>query len=93
MGVAKILTIQEYTCIHSYFRLKNITANEIAWVHLKEGQKNAYLEREEIDQKSGEAGYGRDNNVKHSKIDDAFMNFTLPTSPHDAALTKLNATN
>ena len=62
-------------------------------MRFKANLQEAYLEREEPEQTSGAAGYGRANNVKHDEMEDIFMNFALATAACDAAFTKLTTTN
>ena len=42
---------------------------------------------------AGAAGYGSANNVKHGKMEDAFMNFALAKAAGDPAFTKLLTRN
>ena len=51
------------------------------------------MDREEIEQIAGAAGYGRSNNIKHGEMEDSFMNFTSVTAAWDAAFTKMTTTN
>ena len=55
--------------------------------------QSSYLYREELEQTSGVLGYGSANNVKHVKMEDAFVNFVSATASRDAAFTKLTKTN
>ena len=55
--------------------------------------QEAYLEREELDQTAGAAGYGSTNSVKHGKMEDALLNFASATSARDENFTNITASN
>ena len=40
----------------------------------------AYLDREDLEQTAGAAGYGSVNNIKYDKMEDAFVNFVTTTA-------------
>ena len=91
MGVAKILATQEYT--HAYFMWNIITADDLTWVRFKANFQEAYLDRKDIKQTAGGAGYVSAKSVKHGKMEDDFMNFASDTAAKDAASTKLTSMN
>ena len=91
MGVAKILATQEYK--HAYHMWKSIAADNCTWVRFKSHFQEACLDREELDQTSGAAGYGSSNNVKHIVMEDSSMHLASATEARDAAFTKLTKTN
>ena len=91
MGVVKIHATQENN--HAYLMWKIIAANERTWVRFKAHFQEAYLNREDIEQKTGATGYGSFNNVKHGEMEDAFMNFALAMAARDVAFTKLTTKN
>ena len=72
---------------------KSLIANERTWVSFKELFQEEYLDKEELDQTSWVEGYGSANNVKHSEIEDTFMNFGSVTAACDSELTKLTTVN
>ena len=51
------------------------------------------MDREYIDQTPGSTDYGSANNVKHSEMEDALMNFASSKSERDTAFTKLTTTH
>ena len=51
------------------------------------------LDREDLEQIAGSAGYGSINNVKHGEMEDFFIDFALVTTARDADFTKLTTTN
>ena len=51
------------------------------------------MDREEIEQTAGAAGYGRSNNIKHGEMEDAFMNFASATAAQDTYFTDMTTTN
>ena len=69
MGVAKILSTQEYQ--HAYRMWKSIAADNIMWVRFKSHFQEACMDREDLEQTAREAGYGSANNVKHGEMEDA----------------------
>ena len=91
MGVAKILVAQEYT--YEYCMWKSLTANDRTWVRFKAHFQEAYLDREELKQTAGAAGYGTANYVKYGKIEDAFMNFASATAARGAYFTNITTMN
>ena len=90
-GIKRILVMLEYT--HAYRTWNNIVAYNCTWVQLELHFQESYLDREELEQTAGAAGYGSANNEKHGKMRDAFMNFASSTAARDAAFTKLTTTN
>ena len=91
MGVTKILKTQEYA--HAYHMWKSIADDDRTWVRFKAHLKEAYLDREELYQIAGAAGYGSANNVKNGKMERVFMNLASATAAQDAVFTKLNMIN
>ena len=63
MGVAKIMTLQEYA--HSYRMWKIIVADDCIWLQFKAHFQEAYLDIEELKHTAGTSGYGGANNAKH----------------------------
>ena len=91
MGIAQILSTQEYT--HEYCMWKSIASNELTWVSFEAHLQEAYLDREELEKKPEVACYSSVNNVKHGKMEDAFMNFASVISARDSAIKKLITKN
>ena len=91
MGIAKILATQEYA--HLYHMWKSIAADELIWVCFKAHFQEEYLDREDLEQISGAAGYSSSQNVKHGEMEDFFMHFASMTEAWGASFIKLAATN
>ena len=72
---------------------KSIADDERTWMCFKANLHEAYLDREDLEQTAGAAGYGSVNNIKYDKMEDAFVNFVSATAARDAAFTKLTKTN
>ena len=66
MGVVKILVTKEYT--NAYRMCKSIAVNKHTWVRFKAHLQEAQLDREELKQIAGVAGYGIVNNVKRGEL-------------------------
>ena len=49
--------------------------------------QEAYLDKGDIEQMAGAAGYGSANNAKHVKMEYAFMNFMLTIAAWDVDFT------
>ena len=91
MGVATFLATQEYK--HAYHMRKSIAADNCTWVRFKSHFQEACLEREELDQTAGAAGYGSSKNVKHGDMEDSSTHLASATEARDAAFTELTKTN
>ena len=72
---------------------KSIIDDDRTWVRLEAHFQGAYLDREEIEQTAGAAGYGSPNNANHGEIEDTFMNFATATEALDADFTYMTSTN
>ena len=72
---------------------KIIIYNERTWLNLNAHSQEAYLDREELEQNAGLAGYGSTKNMKHGEMEDDFMIFALEMVAHDAAFKKVTTTN
>ena len=62
-------------------------------MHFRAHFWEAYLDREELEQTAGEAGYESTNNVKHGKIEDDFVNVVPTTAARDTNFAELTKTN
>ena len=85
MGITQILGKQEYT--HAYRMWKRIATNERTRVLFKAYFQYVYLYWEELEETAGATGYVSINNIKHRKIEDAFMTFASMTAAPYAAFT------
>ena len=91
MGIAKIMATQEY--IHVYRMWNSIAADNRTWVQFKSHFQESYIDREYLRQTAGVVGYGSANNVKHSEMEDSFMNFASATATRYSEFTKLKTTS
>ena len=91
MGVARIMETEE--CTHVYRMWKSIAEDNHTWVWLKSHFQEACIDREEIEQTSGAAGYGSANSVKHGEMEDTFMVFASAAAEKYVAVTGLTTTN
>ena len=62
----------------------SIVAGNRTWVRFKSRFQGSYLDREELKQTAGVAGYKSANNVKHGDMEDTFMHLESATSEKGA---------
>ena len=55
--------------------------------------QESYLDQEELEKTLGAAGNGNSNNVKHGKMEDAFINISLVMAAREVELTKMTTKN